>query len=60
MSNDTSNRGPQDRSRIALSEDYEVAYWTKKFGIGRDELADAVEAVGTSSQAVADYLGKRL
>ena len=61
MSDNKSNRGPQDRSRIALGEDYEVAYWTKKFGVTPDQLKDAVvEAGSNSAQAVADYLGKRL
>jgi hypothetical protein len=31
MADDKTNRGPQDRTRINLSEDYEVRYWTKKF-----------------------------
>lgn len=60
MSDDKTKRGPQDRSRINMGEDYEVEYWTGKFRVGRDELAEAVLAVGSSSQAVADYLGKRL
>ncbi len=60
MADDKTDRGPQDRSRIALGEDYEVAYWTRKFGVGRETLAEAVAAVGNSAQAVADYLGKRL
>ena len=60
MADDKTNAGVQDRSRIAMGEDYEVAYWTKKFGVSRDVLADAVAAVGTSAQAVADFLNKRL
>jgi len=31
MADDRSLRGPQDRQRINLSEDYEVAYWSKKW-----------------------------
>jgi len=58
MSDDTALRGPQDSSRIALGEDYEVRYWTDKFGVSRDELADAVKAVGNSADAVARHLGK--
>jgi hypothetical protein len=58
MSDDTAVRGPQDSSRIALGEDYEVRYWTDKFGISEDELADAVKAVGNSADAVARHLGK--
>jgi hypothetical protein len=54
------DRGARDRSRIALSEDHEVAYWTKKFGVSRERLAEAVAASGTSAQAVADFLNKRL
>lgn len=60
MADDLKNRGPQDRNRIALSEDYEVAYWTKKFRVSREQLAEAVAASGTSAQAVADFLNKRL
>ena len=60
MADDRTNAGTQDRARIAMGEDYEVAYWTKKFGVSRDVLADAVASVGTSAQAVADFLNKRL
>lgn len=58
MSDDTTIRRPQDSSRIALGEDYEVRYWTDKFGVSRDELAEAVKAVGNGADAVALYLGK--
>jgi len=58
MSDDTTMRRPQDSSRIALGEDYEVRYWTEKFGVSRDELAEAVKAVGNSADAVASHLGK--
>jgi len=58
MSDDTSIRRPQDASRISLEEDYEVRYWTDKWGITRDELADAVQRVGHSAAAVARHLGR--
>lgn len=35
MADDMTMRAPQDVSLISLSEDYEVAYWTKKFGVSR-------------------------
>jgi hypothetical protein len=60
MADDKSNRGARDRSRIAMGEDYEVTYWTKKFRVSRETLADAVASAGTSAQAVADFLGKRI
>lgn len=52
MSDDKTQRSPQDASRIAMSEDYEVQYWTGKVGVTRDELQRAVSAVGNSADAV--------
>lgn len=34
----------------------EVRYWTKKFGISREELQKAVDAVGHSAAAVERHL----
>ena len=58
MDDDKSNRGPQDAARINIHEDYEVEYWTKKFGVSRSELEAAVGKVGVSAEAVAKELGK--
>jgi len=33
MSDDRSQKVPQDRKRINLSEDYAVRYWSEKFGV---------------------------
>jgi len=52
MADDKTLRGPQDASRIALREDYEVEYWTSKFGVSRERLEQAVKAVGNSADAV--------
>lgn len=60
MPDDKKNPGPQDRARINLSEDYEVRYWTEKFGVTREQLAEAVKKAGSSSAAVAHALGKTL
>jgi len=56
MSDDTTLRRPQDSSRIAMGEDYEVRYWTEKFGVSRDRLQEAVNAVGNSADAVERHL----
>ena len=56
MADDKMLRSPQDRSRIALGEDYEVRYWTEKFGVSRERLEEAVKAVGNSASAVEQYL----
>ncbi|HUH92183.1 MAG TPA: DUF3606 domain-containing protein [Casimicrobiaceae bacterium] len=59
MSDDTTNRGAQDRSRINLSQDYERHDWAKRLGVSEDELREAVRAVGDSADKVKDYLGHR-
>ncbi len=48
---------PQDAKRININEDYEVQYWTKKFGCSKEELKDAVDSVGVSSEKVEEFLG---
>lgn len=58
MADDKTIRGPQDRTRINLSEDYEVRYWTKKFGVTKEQLEAAVKTAGSSAGAVAHILGK--
>jgi hypothetical protein len=52
MADNKTMRSPQDSSRIAMGEDYEVQYWTNKFGVTREELQQAVDAVGNSASAV--------
>ena len=52
MSDDTSKKGMQDRARINTSEDYELRYWSEKFGVSRDQLKAAVNKVGNSVSAV--------
>jgi hypothetical protein len=61
MSDDKTKTGGQDRSRISLSEDYEVRDWAKKFGVTPEELRAAVKAVGSEASAVEAHLkaGKR-
>ncbi len=56
MADDKTMRSPQDSSRIALGEDYEVRYWTEKFGVSKDRLEEAVKAAGNSADAVERYL----
>lgn len=50
--------GAPDRELINMSEDYEVEYWAKKFGVSTDQLKAAVIAVGNSAAAVKKYLKK--
>jgi hypothetical protein len=56
MSDNLLNRGQPDRSKTNMSEDYEVQYWNKDFGISRGELQKAVDKVGNSAVAVRKQL----
>jgi hypothetical protein len=59
MADDKTKRAPQDAKLISLKEPYEVAYWTHKFGVTKQRLADAVAAVGDSAEHVGEYLKRR-
>jgi len=48
-----------DRALIALSQPYEVRYWSKKFKITPARLKAAVAAAGHSSKNVGAYLAKK-
>jgi hypothetical protein len=58
MPDDKTNRGEPDRSRISLTQEHEVRYWTDRFGVTRDHLVDAIAKVGNSPDAVRRYLGR--
>jgi hypothetical protein len=58
VADDRNQRGPQDRARINVHEDYELRYWTRAFGVSADELRQAVQAVGVMRDDVARHLGK--
>jgi len=52
MADDKSKTGPADASRINVHEDYEITYWTKKFGVTADQLKAAVQKVGVMAKDV--------
>jgi hypothetical protein len=56
MSDDTTQRGPSDRSRINLTQEHEVRYWTQALGVSEAELSRAVGAVGSSADKVREFL----
>ena len=58
MSDDLTKRGGRDRSRINLSEDYEVRYWTKTLGISEDRLRQLVSEHGNSADKIREALNK--
>ena len=46
MSDSKDKKDFRDRERINTSEDYEMQYWSEKFGISQQELKYVVEKVG--------------
>lgn len=41
---------------LSLDTDWEAEYWAKRFGVTKDALEEAVQAVGQSVANVAAYL----
>ena len=59
MADDKTKQGPQDRSKVNTSEDYEVRYWTGKFGVSANEMKAAVKKIGSGAAAVEKELKSR-
>lgn len=58
MSDDLTKRQPQDKSKISLTEEWEVRYWTRALGVTETQLRAAVKVVGHGTAAVKKHLGK--
>ena len=59
MSDDLSNRGGCDRQRIDVNQDYELRDWSEKFGVSKEQLKEAVQAVGNEATKVEHHLRSR-
>ncbi|MBV9930187.1 MAG: DUF3606 domain-containing protein [Alphaproteobacteria bacterium] len=59
MSDDKSNRGAQDRARVAGSEGYEVDYFARKHGITAEQARELIRQVGNSREKL-DAAAERL
>ena len=57
MSDDLKNRGPQDRARVNVHEEWERRWWCEHYGVSEERLKEAVEKVGVSAEKVKEYLG---
>ena len=60
MTTPKGKRDFHDRDRIDLTDRHEVEYWSKRWGISRDELASAAHKSGPMVRDVAAELGKTL
>jgi hypothetical protein len=52
------NVDPGDRDRINVHEQWEANYWSKKFGVSKEKLAEAVQKVGVMVKDVKKHLKK--
>ena len=52
MPDDLKKKIPHDRSRINLSQSWEIAYWTKEFGVTEAKLKELIKKHGTSVAAI--------
>ena len=55
---DDKKKTAADGRRIDVHEAYELGYWSRKFGVPREQLAEAVQKVGPMADDVARELGK--
>ncbi len=51
---DLKKKGADDRSKINMSEAWEVDFWTNELGVSKDELQKVINKVGNSTAAVAE------
>ena len=59
MADDRTNRGEPDRSKVSGSEDYEVDYLARQYGMTREHARDLVKRVG-NNRVKLDEAAKRL
>jgi hypothetical protein len=56
MADDKNKKDFRDRNKIAADEMYEVDYVAREHGVSRQQVLDAINAVGNDRQQVAQYL----
>jgi hypothetical protein len=59
MSDDKSNTGGQDRSRVSGSEDYEVRYFADKHGLSMEQARQLIGEIGNDREKL-DAAAERL
>jgi acetyl-CoA acetyltransferase len=59
MSDDKTNRGAQDRARVAGDEPYEVDYFASKHGISAEQARQLIRENGNSREEL-DAAAERL
>jgi hypothetical protein len=55
---DNKTKKADDRRRIDVHETYELGYWSRRFGVSREQLAEAVQKAGPMAADVERELGR--
>ena len=55
---DDPQKHAQDRQRINVHQDYELAYWTKELGVSKERLEQLVKDHGDRADDLRRALGK--
>jgi hypothetical protein len=58
MADDLKQTGKPDDQRINPDQEYELAYWSQKLGVSRDELRKAVQTAGPMVKDVQRHLNR--
>jgi hypothetical protein len=59
MVDDLMDRGPRDRNRINVQEDWELKYWSHALGVSEEQLRAAVQSVGSYAKDVREYFARQ-
>lgn len=56
MSDDKNIQDGRDRSKVNGNESYELSYLEEKMSVSREQVREAIDAVGNSRDKVEEYL----
>ena len=59
MSRGATRRGGLDLARIDTADDYDLRLWADRFGVDKERLRNAVQAVGDRADAVERFLNRK-
>jgi len=58
MVDNLKRRQPEDAHKININQGWELESWSKKLGVSKEQLKQAVKKVGPSVVKVREYLGR--
>ena len=58
MADDKSKRGSRGRERVAGEQDYEVAYFAKKYGFSADRARELIKQYGNDREKLEARTGR--